>query len=432
MPHARLATRSIAVAMLGHKADLAVMALSRGPVEPARPADRARRRASTSSTPTCRSPRSREYAAGRARGDAQRSAVPAAAARRQAGVVLLPDVARSARPTQNWFTEDFERRKELMYEHGASGRKFAGRVLQVITGSTGHRRLRVGRDPVLRASRRPQGRRVHDALRRGILGVRRVRTLLRRHGGRTRRGARAGGAREVDPASPPIPSGWRDQRGSRGRGRAAFAVDRRWPTGQDLEPSARRRHDAVVPDGATVGSHRSPHARVSAACSMPRACQGRSGSSQATAPVWSHEQVASVGIDVVVDPDVRELVEQAPLGLVGEHDDTSEAGTRDLEVRTQCDDGLVVLDRHPCSTTTAPTLDDRHDRGDVRLGEALSAEAPERPFDKMPRSRPVGASAIPTGVGDPAGVATGAESGTTSPDPPPASRVAANAAAHRR
>ena len=37
----------------------------------------------------------------------------------------------------NWFTLDFERRKELMYEHGASGRKFAGRVLQVITGSTG-------------------------------------------------------------------------------------------------------------------------------------------------------------------------------------------------------------------------------------------------------------------------------------------------------
>ncbi|HJM28660.1 MAG: chlorite dismutase family protein [Acidimicrobiales bacterium] len=38
---------------------------------------------------------------------------------------------------QNWFTLDFEKRKNLMYEHGASGRKFAGRVLQVITGSTG-------------------------------------------------------------------------------------------------------------------------------------------------------------------------------------------------------------------------------------------------------------------------------------------------------
>ncbi len=38
---------------------------------------------------------------------------------------------------QNWFSLDFEKRKELMYEHGASGRKFRGRVLQVITGSTG-------------------------------------------------------------------------------------------------------------------------------------------------------------------------------------------------------------------------------------------------------------------------------------------------------
>jgi chlorite dismutase len=37
----------------------------------------------------------------------------------------------------NWFLEPFERRKDLMYEHGTSGRKFAGRVVQLITGSTG-------------------------------------------------------------------------------------------------------------------------------------------------------------------------------------------------------------------------------------------------------------------------------------------------------
>jgi peroxiredoxin len=37
----------------------------------------------------------------------------------------------------NWFALDYDRRKELMYEHGASGRKFAGRVQQVVTGSTG-------------------------------------------------------------------------------------------------------------------------------------------------------------------------------------------------------------------------------------------------------------------------------------------------------
>ena len=40
-------------------------------------------------------------------------------------------------PDQNWFALPYEDRKELMYEHGASGRKFAGRVLQVVTGSTG-------------------------------------------------------------------------------------------------------------------------------------------------------------------------------------------------------------------------------------------------------------------------------------------------------
>jgi chlorite dismutase len=37
----------------------------------------------------------------------------------------------------NWFTLPFDERKELMLEHGASGRKFAGRVLQLITGSAG-------------------------------------------------------------------------------------------------------------------------------------------------------------------------------------------------------------------------------------------------------------------------------------------------------
>ena len=38
---------------------------------------------------------------------------------------------------QNWFELPYDDRKELMYEHGASGRKFAGRILQLITGSTG-------------------------------------------------------------------------------------------------------------------------------------------------------------------------------------------------------------------------------------------------------------------------------------------------------
>ncbi|MGI9600460.1 MAG: chlorite dismutase family protein [Acidimicrobiales bacterium] len=46
-------------------------------------------------------------------------------------------MSKRRQPEQNWFTLPFDDRKELMYEHGASGRQFKGRILQVITGSTG-------------------------------------------------------------------------------------------------------------------------------------------------------------------------------------------------------------------------------------------------------------------------------------------------------
>lgn len=37
----------------------------------------------------------------------------------------------------NWFTLPYDERRDLMHEHGTSGRKFAGRVVQYVTGSTG-------------------------------------------------------------------------------------------------------------------------------------------------------------------------------------------------------------------------------------------------------------------------------------------------------
>ena len=40
-------------------------------------------------------------------------------------------------PEQNWYALPYDERKELMMEHGASGKKFRGRILQLITGSTG-------------------------------------------------------------------------------------------------------------------------------------------------------------------------------------------------------------------------------------------------------------------------------------------------------
>jgi peroxiredoxin len=37
----------------------------------------------------------------------------------------------------NWFSMPFEERKAMMYGHGAAGRTFAGRIIQLITASTG-------------------------------------------------------------------------------------------------------------------------------------------------------------------------------------------------------------------------------------------------------------------------------------------------------
>ncbi len=39
--------------------------------------------------------------------------------------------------TNNWYALDYDERERLMRQHGALGREFKGRILQVITGSTG-------------------------------------------------------------------------------------------------------------------------------------------------------------------------------------------------------------------------------------------------------------------------------------------------------
>ena len=40
-------------------------------------------------------------------------------------------------PEQNWYTQAYDERLEMIYEHGTSGRKFSGRIVQLVTGSTG-------------------------------------------------------------------------------------------------------------------------------------------------------------------------------------------------------------------------------------------------------------------------------------------------------
>lgn len=52
-------------------------------------------------------------------------------------VVCFYPMSKARGETRNWYTLDFEQRKKLMAGHGETGRRFAGRVLQLITSCTG-------------------------------------------------------------------------------------------------------------------------------------------------------------------------------------------------------------------------------------------------------------------------------------------------------
>jgi chlorite dismutase len=46
-------------------------------------------------------------------------------------------MSKRRQPGGNWYSLPYDERKELMHGHGKKGREYAGRILQVITGSTG-------------------------------------------------------------------------------------------------------------------------------------------------------------------------------------------------------------------------------------------------------------------------------------------------------
>ena len=126
----------IAVSILGHKADFALMMLSNDWVQ----LRQVERDISNCGTRIIDSYVSlteiSEYAAGVPEEMRQARLYPELPPADKRAWCFYP-MSKRRNPDQNWYTLNFEKRKELMYEHGASGRKFAGRVLQVITGSTG-------------------------------------------------------------------------------------------------------------------------------------------------------------------------------------------------------------------------------------------------------------------------------------------------------
>ena len=173
----------VAFSVFGHKADLGLMAL--GPdwviLRLLQAGHRGRR---AGGRPLLRvAHRGVGVRQGHARGDAADPAVPGAAARRESGrSASTPCPSGAARATTG-LPLPFEDRKELMLGHGK-----VGPHLRRPGGAADHRldrarRLRVGRLAVRQRARRPEGRRLHHALRRGVGPLRRVRPVLHRHRG---------------------------------------------------------------------------------------------------------------------------------------------------------------------------------------------------------------------------------------------------------
>ncbi len=126
----------VTVAMLGHKADLATMALGKD-LWQLRELQTALGLAGLELVDSYVSlTEVSEYAKG----------VPDEAKQARLYPVLPPEgknawcfypMSKRREHEDNWFTLDFDRRRDLMMEHGMSGRKFAGRLVQLITASTG-------------------------------------------------------------------------------------------------------------------------------------------------------------------------------------------------------------------------------------------------------------------------------------------------------
>lgn len=77
-----------------------------------------------------------EYAAGMPEAMAQAKLYPQLPPEGMSAWCFYP-MSKRRDPEQNWYALPFDDRKALMHEHGTSGRKFAGRIVQLITGSAG-------------------------------------------------------------------------------------------------------------------------------------------------------------------------------------------------------------------------------------------------------------------------------------------------------
>ena len=126
----------VTVAMLGHKADLGVMAL--GPdLWRLRSLQSALCGAGLEATGSYVSlTEVSEYAQGVPEEMKQARLYPTLPPPGKAAFCFYP-MSKRRRADHNWYALEYEARKELMLGHGAVGRTFRDRIVQLITGSTG-------------------------------------------------------------------------------------------------------------------------------------------------------------------------------------------------------------------------------------------------------------------------------------------------------
>ena len=126
----------VTAAILGHKADLAIMALSRD----MRPIHALQMAIGGAGLDIVQSYVSitevNEYAKGLPEEQLNMRLYPQLPPEGMEAFCFYP-MSKRREAHANWFTTSFERRRDMMMEHGKSGRTFAGRIVQLITGSTG-------------------------------------------------------------------------------------------------------------------------------------------------------------------------------------------------------------------------------------------------------------------------------------------------------
>ena len=126
----------VTFAVLGHKADVATMVLGQD-VERIRRLQRSLIGAGlTLSWSYVSLTELSEYAAGLPEEMKQARLYPVLPPEGMPFVCFYPMSRRRAEGA-NWYSLPYEERQRLMLEHGATGRKFRGRILQLITGSSG-------------------------------------------------------------------------------------------------------------------------------------------------------------------------------------------------------------------------------------------------------------------------------------------------------